>query len=254
MINKTSDYSLFKKHEMNRDIDESNLKRIKNSIKARNLLDLRPILVNKDFKVIDGQHRLQAAVELQLPVFYQIQETSHEEDIILLNANQKRWTLRDYFTYFLNNNLPEYVKLKNYIDKHKSELMLCLAVLKQSNTSYFADFRKGNYQFPEQTFELTQRFSFLKNVQEFLYKKVTGQKKFIYQTTFVRSFLTFINYEAVDLETFMKKIELKVDWFRPCSKYLDYIELFKNIYNFKNNNPIGLFDPTSSLMVKAPNS
>jgi len=71
---KTKDYSIFKKHESNRGIDQNNLKKIVNSIKAEDLLAFRPILVDAQMRVIDGQHRLEAARLLDLDVYYQRKE------------------------------------------------------------------------------------------------------------------------------------------------------------------------------------
>lgn len=242
MINMTTNYSLFKKHERNRDLEDPNLKKIKNSIKARNLLHLRPILIDKDYRVIDGQHRLKIAEELQIPIYYLIQVDCQPEDIILLNANQKNWTIKDYFTYFLNDNLEEYVKLNEYLTKNKLDLHLALAILKQNDGDSYTNFRKGRYIFPTNTFQLNQRYIYLKNVQEYLYKKMITDKKFLYHSKFVKAFLTFINYDTVDTNIFLKKIELRVDWFRYCSRCMDYIEIFKNIYNYKNAHPCNKFD------------
>ena len=118
MILETSDYSIFQKHSSNRNIDKSNLNKIINSIKARNLLYLRPIIVNKNFEIIDGQHRLEAAKYLELPVFYQIQPEAVDEDIILLNDNMKRWTIDDYLNYYLSKGNIEYTKLNEFIKKY----------------------------------------------------------------------------------------------------------------------------------------
>lgn len=90
MVQSTNDYTMFQKCKSNRELDPGNIKRIKSSILAKNLLHLRPILVSKNFEIIDGQHRLEAARLLKVPIFYQIHEESDFEDVILLNANQKR--------------------------------------------------------------------------------------------------------------------------------------------------------------------
>lgn len=57
MINVTTSYGLFKKHPLNREIDEQNLNKIIQSIKHQNLLNIQPILVNENYEVVDGQHR-----------------------------------------------------------------------------------------------------------------------------------------------------------------------------------------------------
>jgi hypothetical protein len=76
---KTSDHGIFKKCPTNRPIDPTNLRHIKASLMINNMLEFRPIMVNKNMEVIDGQHRLEAAKELGLEVFYQINESTHSE-------------------------------------------------------------------------------------------------------------------------------------------------------------------------------
>ena len=77
MTLKTSDYSIFKKFPGNRDINPLNLRKITNSIKMHNMLDLKPIIVTESMEVTDGQHRLEAAKVLGVPIFIWLRRTCH---------------------------------------------------------------------------------------------------------------------------------------------------------------------------------
>lgn len=68
-MEKTKNYSLFKKYAKNRDIDGRHVEKLIASIKTANLLDCEPILVNEKMEVIDGQHRLEAAKSLNLDIY-----------------------------------------------------------------------------------------------------------------------------------------------------------------------------------------
>ena len=89
MIKETSDYDIFKKHVHNRPLVEGNILKILKSIQFKNLLKYRPILIDKDYRVIDGQHRLEAAKRLCISVFYEMKTDVEHVDIKLLNDNQK---------------------------------------------------------------------------------------------------------------------------------------------------------------------
>ncbi len=115
MINKTRDYSIFKKHEANRKLDDLALKKLENSIKFKNMLNIRPIIVNNKMEIIDGQHRLEIAKRLSLDIFYTIDNNSDDNDIILLNNNQTRWTQKDYLNYYVNKNSKEYIKMNDFM-------------------------------------------------------------------------------------------------------------------------------------------
>ncbi len=86
MIKKTKNYEMFTFREDNREkIDQSHVQRLVFSIEKRNLLELRPIIVNEKFEVIDGQHRLMAAKFLDVEIFYQQEKKLDAKDIITMN-------------------------------------------------------------------------------------------------------------------------------------------------------------------------
>ena len=92
-IRMTTDYSIFLHVIGNREINKSNVNRLKQSI---NEIGLQvPILVNEKKAIVDGQHRLQALKELNLPVTYVQSEITKEEHIPDLQVS-KVWTALDY--------------------------------------------------------------------------------------------------------------------------------------------------------------
>ena len=60
-LEKTKNYEIFKIMDCNRELSAANLQKLIGSIKSRNLLEFRPIIVNSKMEIIDGQHRLAAA-------------------------------------------------------------------------------------------------------------------------------------------------------------------------------------------------
>lgn len=92
-LKSTKTYSIFNKVIGNRDLNSKNLNRIKDSI---NQIGLQvPILVNENKSIIDGQHRLQAAKELQIPITYIVSNESCEDNIDQLQIS-KKWTAYDF--------------------------------------------------------------------------------------------------------------------------------------------------------------
>lgn len=114
---KTTNYAQFKINKKNREISKVNIRGIKESILQRNLLHLRPILVNASMEVIDGQHRLEVARQLNLPIYFVISGQSVVDDMALLNGYQKNWTTEDFFHFSEDN---EVVKVINcWSEKYK---------------------------------------------------------------------------------------------------------------------------------------
>ena len=99
-MNQTTDYSLFKDVSSNRDVDRKHVKKLVNSIREKNLLEVNPIIVNEKLEVLDGQHRLEAAKQLKVPIYYVISSDVTHNDISRLNSNKKNWLLMDYINYY----------------------------------------------------------------------------------------------------------------------------------------------------------
>ena len=57
----TTDYDIFKGIVGNRKVEKKHVEMLTGAIDRNNLLNVRPIIVNEEMMVIDGQHRLEAA-------------------------------------------------------------------------------------------------------------------------------------------------------------------------------------------------
>ena len=243
----TKNYDLFKKHEANRSIDQCNLQKIINSIRAKNLLKFRPILVDENFKVLDGQHRLEAAKVLDVEIWYQINESSTDEEIILLNAHQKNWTIEDYLNFHVSKGHPEYIKILEYCKKNNMKFkhfQTILYTFNAGNSDNSKKFKSGRFTFPEG--EYLDRFdktrSNLQIVLDFLFSLNLSNKDFFKFVTFQRALISFLYIKDLNVEIFLKKLEYNIHKLHPCSDILGYRILFRDIYNWKNQNPLEFKD------------
>ena len=136
-IRTTSSYSIFNKVIGNRDLDKQNLQRIKESISNIGLQ--MPILVNKNNSIIDGQHRLQAAKELNIPVCYIISQDTAEDNIDQLQIS-KKWTALDFCNKNAlkgNADCKKALRIANqwYIDTNKKMSKINVIALLHENAS-----------------------------------------------------------------------------------------------------------------------
>jgi hypothetical protein len=109
----TFNYNRFKIIESNRNITKGLVKKLEQSIKELGFVKSRPILVNKNFEIIDGQHRFTACKNLGLPIHYEVSELdiSSDELMIKLNSVQQVWQLKDYCIHFAKKEVPFYVEV-----------------------------------------------------------------------------------------------------------------------------------------------
>lgn len=92
-VHTTNDYRKFKILEGNRSVEK--VKKIKDSISKFGYLH-KPILVNDNFEVVDGQHRLEACKQLGVPIDYVMQRGLKIAHCQTLNNGQINWGLADY--------------------------------------------------------------------------------------------------------------------------------------------------------------
>lgn len=241
IIQETKDYDVFQHYDCNRSLHEGNLKKIQKSIMQNNLLKSRPILIDNQFRVLDGKHRLEVARRMGIPIWYQLHETGQENDIILLNNAVKSWSIPDYLNFFSKNNYENYVELNKFIEKYKLDVNIALHLLNgDRSTGFYKDFKEGLYEFPDSTkyLDVVTMKSRIDETIEFIKKKTSGNKIYLDRVTFYCALVTFFNRDFFNYEVFSKKLQYKLELMRPCSKKEEYIKILKNIYNWKNHSPI----------------
>ncbi len=99
-IESTTEYGKFKSVKGNRDVSRLHMLTLKKMIEKDNMLAYNPIVVNKAFEVIDGQHRLEAAKELGEPIYYIVSPSADIDEVIAMNANSKVWGATDYLNSY----------------------------------------------------------------------------------------------------------------------------------------------------------
>lgn len=246
MINlqETSNYTQFKKLEGNRTLDPNNLKNLETAIKKSNYLKYHPIIVNKDMYVIDGHHRLQVAENLDVPVYYLIDETKDKDEayehILTSNVNQKNWTLENYFNlYAQKDQNPNYIEFLNLMGALQLRPKALLGLITASyNGNCLQIVKNGEFKLPSDG-KLLERvtmayFEFKNFVEE---RKIKPSSMFT-SSYFTNAFRMLMANETLDVDLFFQKLENR--WFelRPQATPKDWLELLLSIYNWKNHNKI----------------
>lgn len=141
-ILKTRDYDQFKTITSNRDINRLHVKKLSESIKARNLLWAKPPLVNERNQVIDGQHRLEACAMIKADFYYMIAPGLNKEDMAILNTNQKNWTSADFINYFTIEGKKDYQELSKLINKYE-DLKVSMLIAFAGGVSWGGGLKEG---------------------------------------------------------------------------------------------------------------
>lgn len=240
MIQKTLDYSKFKLRNDNRSICQPHLQRLISSIESRNLLEYRPIVVNGDYEIIDGQHRLQAAKFLGLPIYYQVEENAEANEMRLMNISRS-WNMSDYMNFFCKNNHLEYLKLQKFIKENNLTFNVGLCLSLGTGKSNKSKFKSGDFVFPE---HIKNNGMDTCHDTIGLIKRIKTHAEYTKQSKFWTPLLRLTSHEDFEVTQWRKNIERCVDWFGPRTCNDEYFKLFQEIYNYKAHNKIDFSNGT----------
>lgn len=96
-----------------------------------------PILVNENYEIIDGQHRVAALTELKMPIHYIVGEGLDIEDAQDINAGAKPWSPIDYARSFAAQGKKAYAIYIEFKEKYKlnHDTLLRFLALDEPTTS-----------------------------------------------------------------------------------------------------------------------
>ena len=107
-VYRTHDYSIFKRLDGNREVSNSRKEKIKRSIGEVGYV-LNPIVVNENMEVIEGQGRLAALKDLNMPVYYVIAEGAKREHCIAMNLSNTNWNVLDFIKSYAELGDENYI-------------------------------------------------------------------------------------------------------------------------------------------------
>jgi hypothetical protein len=244
-IHKDTDYNKFILLSGNRAIKRPHVESLKKAMERKNLLAYRPIMVNKNYAILDGQHRFAAAKDLGLPIYYVISPDAGHNEVALLNANASNWSLGDYLKMYVAQEYPEYIRLNDFITQHDVALDIGFAMVLGKRTSglFLRDFRDGKYTHLVDEAEITSLIKKWKDLVQLLREKTTGNKKYLTCKNFCVAFQRFATHPHVKWEDFWVKLEPFCQLFKSMNTTKGYEEIFVHIYDHKKKSKkIGSLD------------
>lgn len=145
----TNCYDYFKVIEGNRNIDESKVRKLMESMKEKHLVI--PVLVNENYEIIDGQHRFTACSRLGLPIYYIIVKGYGIDEVKKANLIATTWNLDAFLNLYCSNEKEDYLLFNTFTDEYNLSIYSLLGICSQlsgiSLKKLQADFKAGEFKF-----------------------------------------------------------------------------------------------------------
>lgn len=138
-------YNSFGNMTENRDVKQSHVNKLVESIKNKDMLRYNPILVNDSMDIIDGQHRLEAARKLKKPIYYITARDLNSNDMQTLNNVSKHWSLSDYVESYVIKGNKDYIYLKDFSKSYGLTLTISMYLLGDNSGRACSNVKTGNF-------------------------------------------------------------------------------------------------------------
>lgn len=234
----TTDYDKFKFMSDNRTLNLLHLRRLVESFKEHFLVC--PIIVNGKLEVIDGQHRLRAAIETKKPVYYIKIDGYGIKEVQVLNQHQKNWQKMDFLHMYVAERSKPYLAFKQFMDDFPDfQFQACERILteKARGTTQtvggngngkmrlgIQDFQQGKLQIPD----LARAYTNARKILEFKpYFDLFASRDFV---AAVMPLLTSKKYSHKEMIAKLQVCPIKLEKGADVMAYRLQIE---DIYNYK---------------------
>ena len=225
----TKDYSIFKRLVGNRDIPETRISKIVESIQTIGWVH-NPIIVNEKMEVIDGQGRLTALQRLKMPVEYIIAEGAGNKECIYMNMNMVNWKLPDFIKSYAEQGNENYQRLLTLMEKYAGgNLDIISTAVYRVSKSKHRDIKQGTLQLTEEQAKAAiPRLEFIKPILE----KIDERKLPGSLVTLMQTLIYYFDYPEVDKDRLAYSVEKYIYNATPWVLNTDCEAEVENCYNY----------------------
>jgi hypothetical protein len=221
----TTDYAKFSMVKGNRMVSRRKVIKLREAIKLNDLTLAYPIVVDRKFRIMDGQHRYIACVELKKPIYYIVIGEFDIRVIADVNNNQSRWTAYDYLNAYCELGIHEYKVFAGFMTRNEFNFSVTfIALTGRWGGEIYSEFRRGNFKVRnlEKSDEVADRVHSLKEHLTF-YK----------QREFVLALTKCMEHPDYDHPRMLKKMATTGgSSLRKATNAADYIRQLEDVYNW----------------------
>jgi hypothetical protein len=225
VIHETDNYGQFSRECRNRPLVEKHVIELMDSIRCKNLLSSYPIVVDPSLNVLDGQHRLEAARRLGVPIFFIVEGAMSIDDVGRVNSAQRGWTKENNLEFYASGGNQNYLALKAFLSQYP-----WMSLTAASEVCYYGDrVRRG---------DVFDNGQYVANDIEFAHKVAKAALdfkpyvKWYRETTFILTMRNLLSNAAYDHARMVRKLRRCSTKLRKGTDIASYISMLNDIYNY----------------------
>jgi hypothetical protein len=221
---KTNNYQKFKFIATNRIIKESHVQKLSNSMNTHGFLNSKPITVNSNYEIIDGQHRFMAAKRLGIDVIYEIDNVDINECMVTVNTTSNTWRLNEFIEHYAKKGLVDFIELNKFINNTDYGVSNCISIFCGFSVTP-KHIRTGVMPFKNLKFnESIELIEFFRN-----------KLKFFKTNKFIESLIILVNRKDID-KKHIDKLKLNAYSIVECANNNQYANQYNSLLKLKIKN------------------
>ena len=114
-VYETRDYDKFKKMKNNRGVKKLRFSRLLKSFSVKEIMN--PVIVNRNFEIVDGQGRFEVKKVLNRPIYYIIDPDASIDDCRRMNEYNAPWAMSDFVESYAEDGNQNYINLMKLHDE-----------------------------------------------------------------------------------------------------------------------------------------
>lgn len=233
LLYRTNDYTICKTKSGNRPINKSKIKKLTLKMLRKNMLidfPIRVALVNKDYYIVDGQHRHEVCRNNGLDIYFMVcQICKTVEDIQSVNSDNSGWNPHDMVAARIKIGDPEYIYLDEFVQQSGLSISVCAALCMGGLTwheSGSESVLSGKFRVLDKA-GANQVVSWINDIRPYSIAASWRHRSFIY------ALVHMYRVEGFKHSVFMKKLKECGKQVQRRANIPDYVRHIQEIYNYK---------------------
>lgn len=225
--------------EANRAINPNHVERLEREIKKNGYCKGRPILVDQDGLIVDGQHRYLACKRLGIEA--PIEQVDNFNLVATLNSTQLNWSLRDYVNFYAVKGIADYIILDALCKEKGISPAVAINIIYGKSLSKEGmarpndnPVRTGDFKIPDKTEKGLAKLE--RKVQAIL--DLVTQLDLPKTDRLITAITRLSNDSNFSFRIMRDKIAYQRSRIYRCTTIQEYMVMLSNIYNNKNSKKV----------------